>query len=121
MTKFLPAHGTLELFGNRLDDGFERLGVIHGEVGENLAVETDVLLGELTHELGIGDSLLPAGGVDTLDPEGAEIALLGLAVTIGVGETLLVGVLRYSPNISPRQEVAFGLLEDLLAARPGGD
>ena len=111
----------LSLFSYGLDDSFERLRVVHGEVGEHLAVEADVLLRELAHELGIGDAVLTAGGVDSLDPQSAEIALLGLAVTVCVGETFLVGVLRNRPNIPSRQEVAFGLLEDLLAARPGGD
>ena len=109
------------LFGYRLDDCFERLRIVHGEVGEDFAVETDVLLRKLTHELGIGDAVLTAGSVDTLDPQSAEVALLGFTVTVGVGETFLVGVLRNRPHISSRQEVAFGLLEDLLAARPGGD
>ena len=118
MTKFLPAHGTLELFGNRLDDGFERLGVIHGEVGENLAVETDILLRELAHELGIGDTVLTRGGVDPLDPEGAEIALLGLAVTVGVSQTFLVSVLCYGPDIPSGEEISAGSLENLLAASP---
>ena len=83
----------------RIDDSLERLRVVHCEVGENLAVETDVLCTELAHELGIGHSVLTCGSVDTLDPKGAEVALLGLAVTIGVRETFLVGVLCYCPDI----------------------
>ena len=43
--------------------------------------------------------MLAGGGVDTLDPQGAEFALLGLAVAIGVGETFLVGVLCNCPDI----------------------
>ena len=121
MTKFLPAHSLLSLLSYGLDDSFERLGVVHGEVGKHLAVETDVFLRELAHELGIGDAVLTASGVDTLDPKSAEVALLGLTVTVCVGETFLVGVLRNRPNILSRQEVATGSLEDLLAARPGGD
>ena len=109
------------LFGNGLDDGFECLGIVHRQVGKHLAVEADVLLGELAHKLRIGDTLLAAGGIDTLDPKGAEIALLGFAVTVCVGKTFLIGVLRNRPNILSRQEVATGSFEDLLAARPGGD
>ena len=109
------------LFSYGLDDCLERLGVVHREVGEHFAVQADVLLRELSHELGIGDASLTAGSVDSLDPQSAEIALLGFAVTVSVGKTFLVGVLRNRPNISSRQEVSFGLLEDLLAARPGGD
>ena len=75
-----------ELFDG-IDDGLKRLGIVHGEVGENLTVETDILLGEFAHELGIGDPVLARGGVDPLNPKGAEVALLGLAVAIGVSQT----------------------------------
>ena len=99
MRKTLPAHDIFLLLGDRLEDSFERLGVVHREVGEDFAVQADVLLRKLTHELGVGDAVLTAGGVDPLDPEGAEIALLGPAVAIGIGESFLVGVLRYGPDI----------------------
>ena len=103
-----------------IDDRFERLRVVHGEVGENLAVQTDVLLRELAHELGIGDTVLTGGGVDPLDPEGAEVALLGLAVTVGISQTLLISVLCYGPDIPSGEEISAGSLENLLAASPGG-
>ena len=102
----------------RIYDRLERLRVVHREVGENLAVETDVLLGELAHELRVRDAVLTGSGVDSLDPEGTESTLLGLAVTIGVGETFLVGVLRYSPDILSGEEITAGSLENLLAASP---
>ena len=118
MAELLPAH--IKLF-YRIDDSLECLRVIHGKVCQHFAVETDVLLGEFTHKLRIREAVLTCGSVDSLDPESAEIALLGPAVTVCVGETLLVGVLRNRPNIPSRQEVTTGSLEDLLAARPGGD
>ena len=103
-----------------IDDGLKRLGIIHGEVSENFAVETDVLLRELAHELGISDPILTRGGIDPLDPKGAEIALLGLAVTIGVSQTFLVSVLSYGPDILSGEEISAGSLENLLAASPRG-
>ena len=106
------------LLFNRIDDCFERLRVVHGEVGENLAVETDVLLGELAHELRVGDAVLTGSGIDSLDPESAECTLLGLTVTISVGETFLVGVLRYGPDILSGEEITAGSLKNLLAASP---
>ena len=118
MVKLLPAHIKL-LYG--VDDCLECLRIIHGKVCQHFTVETDVLLGKFTHKLRISDTVLTCGGIDSLDPKGAEVALLGPAVTVCVGETLLVGVLRNRPNIPSRQEVSTGSLEDLLAARPGGD
>ena len=118
VVELLPAHIKL-LY--RVDDRLECLRIIHGKVRQHFAVETDVLLGEFTHKLRIREAVLTCGSVDSLDPESAEIALLGPAVTVCVGETLLIGVLRNRPNIPSRQEVTTGSLEDLLAARPGGD
>ena len=115
---FPQAHFQKLLLFNRIDDCFERLRVVHGEVGENLAVKTDVLLGELAHELRVGDAVLTGSGIDSLDPESAECTLLGLTVTIGVGETFLVGVLRYGPDILSGEEITAGSLKNLLAASP---
>ena len=115
---FPQAHFQKLLLFNRIDDCFERLRVVHGEAGENLAVETDVLLGELAHELRVGDAVLTGSGIDSLDPESAECTLLGLTVTIGVGETFLVGVLRYGPDILSGEEITAGSLKNLLAASP---
>ena len=103
-----------------VDDRLERLRIVHGEVREYLAVQRDSALGELAHELGIGDPVLTHTGIDALDPKGAEIALLVSAVPIGVGESLLVGVLRYCPDILPGQKITARSLENLLAASPGG-
>lgn len=114
---FPQAHFSDTLF-YRIDDCFERLRVVHGEIGENLAVETDVLLRKLAHELRVGDAVLTGSGVDSLDPESAEVTLLGLAVTVSVGETFLVSVLRYSPDILSGEEITAGSLENLLAASP---
>ena len=97
---------------------FECLRVVHGEVGEDLAVESDVLLGEFAHELGIRESVLTSRGVDTLDPECAECAFLPATVAIGIGETFLVSVLGYGPDIPPGEEVTAGSAENLLAASP---
>ncbi len=54
--------------------------------------------------------------VDTLDPEGAEIALFVLAVTVSVGETLFPGVLGYSPHVAAASEVTTGEFQDFFAA-----
>ena len=70
------------------------------------------------HELRVGDAVLTGSGVDSLDPESAEVTLLGLAVTVSVGETFLVSVLRYSPDILSGEEITAGSLENLLAASP---
>lgn len=111
---------TIQTLFYRIDDSFERLWVVHSEIGENLTVETDVLLCELAHELRVRDAVLTSGSVDSLDPKGTECTLLGLAVTVGVGETFLVSVFRYSPDILSGEEVTAGSLKNLFAASPRG-
>ena len=109
--------GISKLFDG-VDYGLECLGIVHGEVGKDLAVQADVLLCKLAHELGIGNPVLACGGVDPLDPKSAETALLGLAVTVSVSQTLLIGVLCYGPDILSGEEISAGSLENLLAASP---
>lgn len=109
---------TFQTLFYRIDDCFERLWIVHSEVSENLTVKTDVLLGELAHKLGVRDAVLTGGGIDSLNPEGTESTLLGLAVTVGVGETFLVSVFRYSPDILSGKEITAGSLKNLLAASP---
>jgi hypothetical protein len=100
-----------------VDDGLESLGIVHCQVCQNLAVEADVLLRETAHDVGVGDGRTwRAAVVDALDPQGAEFALLSFSVTVCVGETFFVGVLRNRPNVLPGQEVA-AVLERIFLRR----
>ena len=65
--------------------------------------------------------MLADGGVDTLDPKGAEVALLDLATDVGVVVSFLNGVHRNGEHVFSAAEIAFGLLEDLFAAGAAGD
>jgi hypothetical protein len=94
-----------------LYDGLESLGVVEGEVSEDLAVDLDASLVESTHERAVAQVIEASGSVDTLDPEGAEVALLGTTVAVGIGETLLVGVLGNCPDILTGTEIALCLLQ----------
>ena len=97
-----------------LHDGLEGLGIVHGQVGEHLAVDLDTRLGEFAHEDAVTHALQTSSSIDTLNPQTAEIALLVAAVTIGIGQTLLPGVLCYCPNILAGSKVAAGKLQNSL-------
>jgi len=99
-----------------LDNSLESLRIIHGKVCKHFAVETYVLLGELAHKLRISDTVLTCSGIDSLDPECAEVTLVSLTVTICVCKTFLVGILGYGPNVLPGKEITAGSLENFLAA-----
>ena len=114
MEKILQAHSVL--LGNRLQNSLESLRIIHSKVCQDFAVETNVLLGQLTHKLRISHTVLACGGVNSLYPKSAEVALLCFTITVCIGETFLIGVLCNRPNILPGKEVTASLLENLLAA-----
>ena len=100
---------------NLVADSLERCGIVHGEVSENLTVDFHTSLVDEAHQLAVGQSFQTCCSVDTLDPEGAEIALFLLAVAVGLGETLLPGVLGYGPHITAAAVVATGEFKDFLA------
>src|SRR5690606_41907880 len=71
--------GAPDLVGDRLEDGG-----VGGHVGQDLAVQFDAGFAQTVDELRIGEAFNAGGGVDALDPQGAEAALLGAAVAVGV-------------------------------------
>ena len=82
-----------------LYDCLESLGVVHGQVGENLAVDLDTCLVNHTHQLAVGQVLHTGGSVDTLNPQRAEVAFLLLTIGVSIGKTLLPSVLGYGPDV----------------------
>lgn len=90
--------------------------MIHREIGKNLSVQFDPRFVHLAHELRVGHSVKSRPGIDPLDPEGTEGALLVSAVPVGVLKSFFDGVLGYRPDIFSSTEGAFGQLEDLFPA-----
>src|SRR6187431_237191 len=72
-----------------LDDSSERAALVHREIGHDLPVEFDTGQLGAVDELRIAQPLGAHRGVDSLDPQRAEAALLHLAVAIGVLAGLL--------------------------------
>ena len=100
---------------NLVADSLERCWIVHGEVSENLAVDFHTCLVDEAHKLAVRQTFKTGCSVDTLDPEGAEIALFLLAVAVGVGEAFLPCVLSYGPHITAAAVVATGEFKDFLA------
>ena len=89
--------GSLRERGLRLiDDGAKRIGLVHGEIGEHLAVHLDTGVRQAVDEARVGQiAIMRAnGGVDALNPQSAEIALLDPAIAIGVLASLFDGLTR---------------------------
>ena len=68
----------LGLSGNLL----ERVRLVHGQFGQNLAVEFDVESLQALHKSRIRETLGAARGIDPLDPQAAEDALAVLAIAL---------------------------------------
>lgn len=102
-------------------DSLEGFGVVEGEVGEDFAVDLDTGLVDKTHELGVAEVMLTGGGVDTLNPEGTEVAFFILTVTVCVGETFFPGILGYGPHVTAASEVAAGEFEDFFTTCARGN
>lgn len=91
-----------------VDDSFECRRIVEGKVGKHLAVDLDTCLVDETHELRVAEILHACCGVDALDPESAEVALLILAVAVSVCETFFPSVLGNGPYITAAAEVSAG-------------
>src|SRR6187551_2273885 len=108
----LPSGGKRGL--GLLDDRAERATLVHREVGHDLPVELDP--GELgaVDELRIGQAFGADRGIDPLDPQRAEAALLHLAVAIGVLAGLLDRLAGDADGVLAASAIALGLIEDPL-------
>ena len=99
-----------------LYNGCESSGVVEGEVGENFAVHLDAALVEKAHELRVAQVVHTCSSVDTLDPQGTEVAFFVFAIAVGVGKTFFPGVFSYCPYVTAAAIVASCEFEDFFAA-----
>ena len=93
--------------------------MVDSEVGENLAVDLDVLLVDEADELAVGHAFHTRGGVDALNPQSAESLLFLLAIPVCVGLTFLPSVLGYGPDVLTTTEVTLSEFEDSFAPCAG--
>src|SRR5690606_17305572 len=87
--------------------------VVHGDVGQHLAVEGDAGLRQAVHEAAVAQAVDAGRGVDAGDPQRAEIPLLLLAADVGVLQGLGDGLLGNAADRAACVAVALGLVEDL--------
>ena len=73
-----------------------------GEVAQNLAVDRDARSGEPGDKSAVGEAMLAHGGVDALDPQGAEVTLALLAADIIVLQRLIDRGIGRGPSILVR-------------------
>ena len=104
-----------------VDDSFEGFGVVESEVGEDFAVDLDACFVEESHKFGVAQVVETSSSVDTLDPEGAEVAFFVFAVAVCVGETFFPSIFGNGPYVTAASEVAAGKFEDFFTACARGN
>ena len=95
--------------------------MVHGQVGKNLAVQFDIIGLHRAHELGIRHSMQTGPGIDTGDPQGAEIAFFVSAIAVLKQHRFLYRVLGYGPDVLASSVIALGLLHDFFSAGSRGN
>src|SRR5262249_10190309 len=102
------------------DDRAERLGFMHRDVREHLPVEANSRELQRVDELAVGQSFGADRGVDTLDPQSAEVPLLHLAVAVGILPGLFDRLAGDADGVLAAAVIAFRLIEDPLVLGAGG-
>ena len=98
-----------------VNDSFESLGIVHGQVGEHLTVDFDTGFVDEAHKLAVRKIFHSCSGVDTLYPECAEVAFLLFAVAIGIGQTFFPCIFRYCPNVSAATIITAGKFQNFFS------
>src|ERR1700748_3362610 len=110
MGEALGREGGLGLLGDRL----ERRRLVDREIRQHLAVDRDARLGEAVDKSAVGEAERADRGVQPLDPQRAEGALLALAVAEGILPGLLDGLLGGADGVLAAAIIALGGLVDFL-------
>src|SRR3990172_7210960 len=106
-SRSLPGSGSLMMFvreasafGHMDDDG-EGLRLTDCEIGEHLPVEADAGGLQAVDQATVAGAVEPGGGVDTGDPQPAQVTLADSAVAVGIPQALEHRLVR-----PPEQSVA---------------
>jgi len=88
-------------------------GLMNRQLRKHLTINGDFLLEEDPHHRGVLEPALAECGIQTHDPEGAEITLLAAAIFVRMLPGLHHGLLRHDERLGAHAAVALGKLADL--------
>src|SRR6516164_8783125 len=107
----------MRMSGRRdLGDRSKALRVGHGDVGQHLAVQRHLGLGQPSDEAAVAQPREAGRGIDPDDPQRAEVTLLPRPVTAGVVQCALHRLVGALVTILPPAPVPLGQLENPIAA-----
>ena len=102
------------------NDAAKRCAFVHGDIGQHLPVEFDPGQLQAVHERAIGHPFGADSGVDALNPQGTEAALLHLAIAIGVLSGLFDGLTGDADRVLTTAIIALRRFENPLVLCAGG-
>src|SRR5580658_2233347 len=108
--------GFREMLLHRADQRRESIGVVHGHVRKDLAVQIDAASLQRVNQLAVGGAVIARGGADALNPERAVIAFAHAAVAIGVAQRAVHRFFRRAVELALGKEKSLGVLQQLFAA-----
>src|SRR5690606_27243488 len=103
-----------------VDDGGKSRFVMHRQIGQHTAIKTNIGLAQTGNQTAVAQTAGTGRGVDTHDPERAELTLALTTVTIGVLTGLDDGLFRDAEHARTSTVITFGLLENFLVTAAGG-
>src|SRR5262249_19150246 len=101
-----------------LCDGAKRRRVVHGEIGEHLAIDFEAGLHQAVDQSAVGQAIDARGRVDARNPERAELALLRAPVAIRILAGLDDGLLGCAIDLAPGVVIALRLGQNFLVTAP---
>ena len=110
-----------QLFHYRLHHLLECLRLVNGKFAQCLPVEEHLLLFRSAYEAAIHNTLTAKSGIQTGDPEAAELALLPLAIAIGIRARLHGGLHANLHGIPAPATEPLRQFEELGVSMPGAD
>jgi len=109
---------SLKLLGRSLCNHSKRGRIGHGQFSQDLSVQVDLGQLQAVNELAVGETVHSGTGIDSGDPEPAEITFLLLAVAVRVHQRLVYGVGRRTKQFAATSTKTFGQLKNLISALP---
>ena len=91
-----------------LDDGLEGLRIGHGQFGQSATIKLNAGEVQALDEAVVGDAFSADGGVDTLDPQCAEVTFFVLTVTVCISQTFFPSILSNGPNVLSCTKITSG-------------
>jgi hypothetical protein len=109
------------LRSGKLYDFGKCLWMIDCKVCQHFPIDADLFLVETIDQTRIGDIVQTCSGIDSSDPQSAELALLRSSVSVRVRAGLIDVMLRNGMDLAASTPVSFGRSKKFFSSPMGGN